>query len=67
MGKKRDEANKNIEWLVGMLVEAKKEALGSENCPYSECKSKDEKTCEECREEYFRHLKYDYLVSCIVI
>ena len=34
MGKKRDKANENIEILIGELIDARKEALGSGNCPY---------------------------------
>lgn len=66
MGKKRDEANKNIEWLVEMLVRAEREALGNEKCPYDSCKMGDEKNCDKCKEEYFRNLQNAYLVSCIV-
>lgn len=67
MGKKRDEANKNIEWLVEMLVQAKKESMGDEKCPYGDvCKIGDEKNCDKCKKEYFRNLENMYLVSCIV-
>lgn len=69
MGKKRDKANKNIEILIGELIDARKEALGSGSCPYYNFNRPCEENgddCYECKENYFVKMKEGLLKEYIV-
>ena len=53
MGKKRDKANENIEILIGELIDARKEALGSGNCPYYNTNRPCEENGNDCYVQYY--------------
>ena len=68
MGKKRDKANENIEILIGELIDARKEALGSGNCPYYNNRPCEENgnDCYVCKDNYFGKMEEELLEEYIV-
>ena len=61
----------NIEELICLLIDARKEALGSSNCPYcydnkkKPCRKK-EIDCSECKDVFFEKM-YDDLIEEFLI
>lgn len=65
MGKKRDQANKNIEWLIDNLVDYMEGYVGNSNCPYKYnlMGARNIKypttciDCESCKEYFYTSVK----------
>ena len=69
MLKKLDEANKNIELLIGELIDAREDALGK-YCPYdgngNPEKDCEHITCSDCKGKYFENMRERLLDEYIV-
>ena len=70
MGKKRDKANENIEILIGELIDARRKALGSGNCPYyarqqRPCENNDN-NCDLCKDNYYEQMQTELMEEYIV-
>lgn len=66
MGKKRDLANEHIEILVEELVDTRREALGSGNCPHYRKCPPNHGECHDCKWQYFEDMKRSLLKKYIV-
>lgn len=74
MGKKREQANKNIEWLIDNLVDYMEGYVTKSNCPYKFHLMGTENItppttcndCESCKEDFYIRVKNNLREKYIV-